>query len=434
MLSLLAQLDCSIEMVAVAPAEGTPTPPSQRPAAIEHVIEFQNALSGESLSVADVASLTPVASMSGDVLQAPVAERSADGVALRRAWVIAPTGETYTLRIDGNDSRNYFGCERTFPVAGTPSRAVRVALVPRTRDLSIDVAITRGAHTRPLTASGVRAIELRPAASAEREVELHEGRCTGERPNEGSHWCVRTLAAAPTTFALSVMTPGYGLTTVAVDPRAAERTIALTARYEGHFMPATTWRIGALVGALNGNGIGAFGSLDVLPSSTVHAETCPLAAFCVRPTVHVAGGSVPYARETVLVGPGATSTADTEVHGDLTFFEIGGGVTIVPPGMGDGLRASLVAAALLANRGDEFTNQNTLLLSSATARLGLSTELTAAWRFAGPLQLFAGARLHWVPSFGRLGRRFSFLGDAPVTTESAALLQVAVHGGLGLEL
>ena len=51
----------------------------------------------------------------------------------------------------------------------------------------------------------------------------------------------------------------------------------------------------------------------------------------------------------------------------------------------------------------------------------------------GPLAVHAGARLQGFPAFGPAGRRFSFLGDAPTTAESASLVQVAVFAGIGME-
>lgn len=431
MVPLLAQLQCTIEMVAApddrAPHADAPT------RAVDHVIDFQDALTGDVLRAADVATLSPAALVGETPVQPDAAEDSPDGAALRRVWTFAPGATSYTLRVDGAESRRYFGCERAFPVAGPASRRVRVMLIPRARDVSLRVAIRRGGSTRELTDEGLRAVELRASAESEREVDVHAGRCSGERPETGSHWCVRSLADAPRPFQLTSSTPGFGLATLAFDPRAPARTVALTAEHQGHFMPTTTVRVSAAWAALNGNGVGALASINVAPASSLHGRTCPLDDVCVRPVVHTGFGAIPYARDTQLFGPGTATTVDGAVTGTLWLFEVGGGLTVVPPGTGDALRVTALASAALGSRGDETSARGALLLSPATSRLGLSTDLDLAWRIAGPVHLFAGARMQWFPDFGGAGRQFVFLGDAVLSSQTASLMQFVLQAGVGIE-
>ncbi len=428
MLPVFAQLDCSIEMVA---ADGAPS--GARPAAIEHVIDFQDALTGEPLAAGDVAALAPRALAGGAALPAQASETSPDGAALRRVWPVPQGATEYTLRVDGDESRRYFGCARSFPVAGAASRRVRVSLVPRARDVTVDVEIRRGASARSLPDEGLRAVDLRAAAEFERDVEVHGGRCSGERPERGSHWCVQVLTSEARALTLAARVPGYGVASLPFDPRSPARTVALTARYDGHFIPTTTLRVGAAFGVLGGDGAGALASAGVAPGSALHGRTCPLDDACVRPVVHAGFGSLPYAREALLLGPGEAAAVEGDVTGSLWLFEVGGGVTVVPPGTGDALRATALASALLGVRGDETSPVGAALLSPATTRLGLSADLSLAWRFAGPLQLFAGARLHWLPEFGGRGRQFTFLGDATVSSQTASLVQVVLQAGIGIE-
>ncbi len=432
MVPLLAQLQCSIEMVAAPDDTRREGDAATGPRAVEHVIDFQDALTGEPLSAADVATLSPAALVGDSPVAPSEAERSPDGAALRRAWTFASTG-SYTLRVDGAESRRYFGCERAFPVAGAAARRVRVSLVPRVRDVALRVEVRRGSSARQLPEEGLRAVELRPAAASEREVEVHAGRCSGERPATGSYWCVRSLSEAPRPFALTASTPGYGLAELTLDPASTERTVALVAGYQGHLMPATTVRVGTAFAALNGDGVGALASVDVAPSADLHGRTCPLEAVCVRPLVHAGFGALPYARDTLLLGPGTASTSDGLVRGTLWVFEVGGGVTVVPPGTGDTLRVTALASAALGSRGDERAARGDLLLSPATSRLGITSDLAVAWRFAGPVQLFAGARLHWFPEFGGAGRQFTFLGDAVLSSQTASLMQFVLQAGVGIE-
>jgi hypothetical protein len=428
----LTQLDCAMEVVAAEVA--APAPAGQQSNAPEHYIEFQDALTGEALGAADVASLslsvlapTPRADM--------LAETSPDGTVLRRVWSFAPNVETYTLRVEGTASRRYFGCERSLPVAGARVRRVRVSLVPRARDVVVTVAIRRGSSRRELGPAALHVLELRPSAQAEREVEVRPGRCSGERPPMGSHWCVQSLALEPGSVELTASVPGYGLASLSLDGRSTARTIALTATYDGHLLPSATIRVGPAWAPLGGGDVGVLAAFDVLAGNALQGQTCPLAETCVRPVMHLGAGTLPYSRTIEFLGPGDQVRPEGEVRGGLGLVEVGGGVTVVPAGTGDSFRVSFMVSGGLAFRGEEsFSREgSTYVLSPATTRFGVSTELHAAWRFLGPLVLYAGARLQGFPAFGGRGRRFSFLGDAPLANESASLLQAAIVAGLGVE-
>jgi len=426
-LPLIAQLDCAVESVAVETARS-----DGRPESLDHYLEFRDALTGEPLGAADVAALT-VHAVGDAPLRESLAESSPDGATLRRIWAPAAAGESYRLRVDGGASRRYFGCERSLPNVGPAVRRVRVSLVPRSRDVTVTVAVRRGSGTRALSPAGLRAVELRPAAEVEREVEVRRGRCSGEDPVDGSHWCVQALGEVPGPIDLSASTPGYGLVTLRIDARSAERTLAVIAAYEGHFIPTATLRIGASFAPLNGNGPGAFMSLDVLAPSALHGQTCPIADTCVRALVRLGAGYLPYRRVTTFVGPDGTAQPDRAVESNLGQVEVGGGVLVVPAGTGDALRLSLVGAAVLGFRGDERIADTPTAIAPETTRFGAAAELGAAWRFLGPLFAHAGARLQGFPGFGTSGRRFSFLGDAPFSGEATSLLQFAVFAGIGIE-
>jgi len=426
----LAQLDCAVE--AVAADASPPPPPGQRPPAVDHYLEFRDALTGDALGAADVSSLV-VSAAAGAPLAEERAETSPDGAVLRRVWALPAAGDAYTVRVDGGASRRYFGCERPLPAAGPAARRVRVSLVPRARDVAVVVAVRRGGSARGISPAGLRAVELRPAASVEREVEVRRGRCSGERPPDGSHWCVQALTLEPGPVELTASAPGYGLATLTLDGRSSARDVTLTARYDGHFMPAATVRVAAVWAPLGGDGPGVLASIDVLAGSALHGQTCPLADTCVRPVMRLGAGNVPYRRTTTLVGPGAAAQRDGEVTGDLGVVEVGGGVTVVPAGTGDSLRFTVAATAVLGFRGEELLEGTRTVLSPATTRFGGAAELSVGWRFLGPLLLHAGARLQGFPGFGGTGRRFSFLGDAPLAGESASLLQVMVFAGVGVE-
>ena len=125
-IALLAQLACSIEVV---PADEA-TARAGRPAAIEHVIAFEDALTGESLTVADVSSLGTSARVDGAPMALDGEEASPDGAMLRRVWRVPDAGNRYALVVDGGDARRYFGCSVEVPIEGPEVRRVRVALVP----------------------------------------------------------------------------------------------------------------------------------------------------------------------------------------------------------------------------------------------------------------------------------------------------------------
>lgn len=430
MLPALAQLDCVVEAVAADPA--APTQAGPRPASVDHYIEFRDALTGEALGAADVSALG-VSAAAGAALPEERAESSPDGAVLRRVWTLPAAGDTYALRVDGGASRRYFGCERPLPAEGPAARRVRVSLVPRARDVAVTVDVRRGASARTISPAGLRAVELRPAASVERDVEVRRGRCSGELPADGSHWCVQALTLEPGPVELTASAPGYGLASLTLDGRSPARDVALTARYDGHFMPSATVRVAAAWAPLGGDGVGVLASIDVLAGSALHGQTCPLADTCVRPLMRLGAGNVPYRRTTTLVGPGAAAQRDGEVTGDLGVVEVGGGVTVVPAGTGDSLRFTVAASAVLGFRGDELLAGTRTVLSPATTRFGAAAELYAAWRLLGPLLLHAGARLQGFPGFGGTGRRFSFLGDAPLAGDSAPLVQVIVFAGIGVE-
>lgn len=155
---------------------------------------------------------------------------------------------------------------------------------------------------------------------------------------------------------------------------------------------------------------------------------------CVRPVVHVAGGAVPYQRDINFIGPGTSVVADGTVRGLLAFGEVGGGVTVVPGGTNDRLRFTGSVSASLAWRGDEVhEGARALLLSPASARLGLGVDLRASYRFWGIFVLDAGLRSLFFPGFGSRGREFSYLGAAGASRDSASLLQIAALIGLGVE-
>jgi hypothetical protein len=429
-LPLIAQLHCSIEMVAVA-QEG---PSTGRPAQIEHLIDFQDALTGDPLTPSDVAALEVTARAGDSPLPVAATERSPDGTTLRRVWVSPTEAANYSVRVESGDSRRYFGCEQSFVVTGSPARQVRVLLVPRMRDVSVDVMIRRNETERSLPPEGIRAIELRPAARHEREIEVHAGSCSGEHPNGGSFWCVQSLALSQGTHNLAVMVPGYGISNLRFDERSTERTVALHAHYEGHILPSTTLRAGVATAVTQGHGVGATFAMEVQPGSSLHGQTCPAADTCIRPLVHTAFSAIPYARNLQLLGPGTRTVADGEVNGWLYMFEVGAGVAVSPGGTGDALRATLLVSGVLASRDTENSPVTHTPVAYAGTRLGLSSDLFLTWRFLGPVGLWGGGRFQWFPGFGSAGRQFTFLGEAPVASTTAPLVQLVLQLGLGVEL
>ncbi|MFO0604880.1 MAG: hypothetical protein U0324_16990 [Polyangiales bacterium] len=435
MLPALAQLDCAVEVIADDVARTPPPAAAEGPraGAVGHFIEFRDALTGShGRGRRRAAAVSALAS--GAPLRDEHAESSPDGAVLLRVWTLPPSGASYALRVDGSASRRYFGCEREVPTAGPASRRVRVSLVPRARDVTVAVAVRRGSSARELSAAGLRwcgAAPVRPGrARGGGSPRALLGRAARDREP-----LVRPVARARARArsSLAASAPGHGLAALTLDVRSTERTVALTAGYEGHLMPSATIRVGAAWAPLGGGGVGVLASLDVLAGSSLHGQTCPLADTCVRPVMRLGAGNLPYARTTTLVGPGDAARRDGEVGGDLGVVEVGGGVTVVPAGTGDSLRFTLVASGVLGIRGDELLQGTETVLSPATTRFGAAAELYAAWRFLGPLLLHAGARLQGFPSFGGTGRRFSFLGDAPLAGDSASLLQVAVFAGIGVE-
>jgi hypothetical protein len=432
----IAQLRCAIELAAATPETAArPTPVEARPAnAVDHAFEYVDALMGTPLSERDVVGLEPVA-VGPDGAPLPVLDGSTavEGNVVRRT-VLMPRGDTYGVRVDGVGSLRYFGCAAQLPAQGEGPRRVRVALVPRARDIALRVEVHRDDGHRNVPTWALGRLELRADAASERELEVHPGRCSGERPDRGRSWCVRSLAAAPSPMGLTLRVPEYGLARVALASAAPERTVEVTARVEGHLLPEAVPRVTALVGVVNGAGVGAQASLDVIPSLRTLAGTCPMSDTCVRPLVHIAAGAIPYARDVNFLGPGNSVVADGSVSGLIAFGEVGGGVTVVPGGTGDRLRFSTSVSAALGWRGDEVHPANGgLLLSAESARMGVGYEARVGYRFAGIFVVDAGLRMLVFPAFGSRGREFSYLGAAGASSQSASLLQVAALIGFGVE-
>lgn len=432
----LAQLRCAVELL--APEEGPPPPaPSAevRPAnAVSHSFEYVDALMGTPLASHDVAGLEPIA-VGPDGAALPVLEGTTvvEGNVVHRA-VLMPRGPTYGVRVEGAGSLRYFGCAAQLSTQGEGPRRVRIALVPRARDVVLRLRVARDDDGREVPGWALGSVDLRADAASERELEVHRGRCSGERPDRGRSWCVRSLAASPGNMGLVVRVPEYGIARMPIDFTAPERTVEVSARVEGHLLPAAVPRASMLIGVVNGDGVGAQASLDVVPSFRALAGSCPMRDTCVRPVVHVAGGAVPYQRDINFIGPGTSVVADGTVRGLLAFGEVGGGVTVVPGGTNDRLRFTGSVSASLAWRGDEVhEGARALLLSPASARLGLGVDLRASYRFWGIFVLDAGLRSLFFPGFGSRGREFSYLGAAGASRDSASLLQIAALIGLGVE-
>lgn len=432
----LAQLRCAIELTA-APEPPAPPPPTSatRPAnAVDHAFEYVDALMGTALSERDVMGLEPVA-VGPDGAALPVLDGSTavEGNVVRRT-VLMPRGDTYGVRVDGAGSLRYFGCAAQLSARGEGPRRVRVALIPRARDVSLRVEVARDDGQRVVPTWALGRLELRADAASERELEVHPGRCSGERPDRGRSWCVRSLAAAPAPMGLVLRVPEYGLARVPFTSAAPERTVEVTARVEGHLLPEAVPRVSALVGVVNGAGVGAQASLDVVPGLRTLAGTCPMGDTCVRPLVHIAAGAIPYERNVNFHGPGNSVVADGSVSGLIAFGEVGAGVTLVPAGTGDRLRFTGSVSAALGWRGDEVHPANGgLLLSSESARMGVGVDVRVGYRFAGIFVVDAGLRTLVFPAFGSRGREFSYLGAASASSLSASLLQVAALIGFGVE-
>lgn len=428
----IAQLRCAIELVAT---HDPPPSAEVRPAnAVEHEFEYVDALMGTALAEREILGLEPVA-VGPDGAPLPVLDgsTSVEGNVVGRT-VLMPRGDTYGVRVDGAGSLRYFGCAAQLSARGAGVRRVRVSLVPRARDVALNVIVTRPDGQRVVPSHGLERMELRADAVSERELEVHPGRCTGERPDRGRSWCVRSLAAAPGHMGLVLRVPGYGIARMPFMASAPERTVEVTARVEGHLLPTAVPRVSGLVGIVNGAGVGGLASLDVVPALRSLAATCPMGDTCFRPVLHVAAGALPYERNINFIGPGASVVADGTVSGVLAFGEVGGGVTLVPAGTGDRLRLTGTVSAALGWRGNEvYPDASALLLSPEAARMGVSFDVRVGYRFAGIFVVDAGLRAMVFPAFGSRGRQFSYLGAAGASTEAASLLQVAALIGLGVE-
>jgi hypothetical protein len=243
---------------------------------------------------------------------------------------------------------------------------------------------------------------------------------------------VLSLAAEPGTVGLTARAPAFGLASMSVAMTDPARSIAVSARYPGHLLGSFAMRLGAVVGVLHGDGAGATLAVDVPTRSETTGETCPVGDTCLRGLVHLGATYASYRRETELVGPTTQVTPDGETRATYGLLEAGAGVTVAPGGTGDRLRLTGILAGVLAARGEE-RRTNDALLSEASARLGLSGDVLASVRFAGPWTVFAGLRALWLPSVGSRGRQFSYLGAAPVSTETASLVQLGLLIGLGVD-
>lgn len=435
MLLPIAQLRCAIELVpATEPSPRAVAPPSAAgpsAAGTEHVFDFVDALSGERLSPGDVGALIPVAYGPDGPLPTRVREDDEAGAPIRRFIALPPDGE-YTVRVDGLGSRRYFGCEARLPADGAEARQVRITLLPRARDVSLTAVVERGAARRELPALGQREVELRPDARSERELEVFRGTCAGEHPALGSRWCVLSLSAEPGRVGLAARAPAFGLAPMAVSMTDPARSVAVRARYPGHLLGSVSLRVGALVGVLHGDRPGAAVALDVPTRSETTGDACPAGDTCVRGLVHLGGAYGSYRRETELVGPGPRVAPDGETGATYGLLELGAGVTVAPGGTGDRLRLTGLVAGVLAARTEE-RRANGALLSAASSRLGLMGDALVSVRFAGPWTVFTGLRALWLPSVGSRGRQFSYLGAAPISAESASLVQLGVLLGLGVD-
>ncbi|MEZ4407128.1 MAG: hypothetical protein R3A52_11700 [Polyangiales bacterium] len=108
------------------------------------VFEFVDAVTGEALSDAEAERWCRGPSWG----TAPWSRRPSR--ALRRRSIAIPSEGEYTLRVDGDRSQRWFGCEASLPAAGARHRRVRVALVPRTRDVEVQARFTRDGDERAM--------------------------------------------------------------------------------------------------------------------------------------------------------------------------------------------------------------------------------------------------------------------------------------------
>ena len=408
--------------------EAPPPPPG---AGIEHVFEYVDAVTGERLAPGDVGALVPVAYAGATPLETRVRTDDEAGSPLRR-FITRPPGGRYTVRVDGLGSRRYFGCEADLPAEGAAQRLVRITLLPRARDVSLQVQVRRSGGSREFPALGLREVELRADARSEHDTEVFRGTCAGERPASGSHWCVVSLAAAPGPIGLSARAPEFGVAPLEIAADDPARGIAVRATFAGHVLGYVTLRAGAFVGVLGAGSPGATFAVDVPTRSDFTGDTCPADATCVRALAHLGATYAGYGRDTELVGPATRVLPDGATSATYGLLEAGAGVTVAPGGTGDRLRLTALFSAALAARGDEYRPDGTLL-SEASSRLGIVGDVFATVRLAGPFTVWAGVRSLWLPSVGARGRQFSYLGAATVSPESASLVQLGVLAGLGVE-
>ena len=213
------------------------------------------------------------------------------------------------------------------------------------------------------------------------------------------------------------------------------RTVVLDARYDGHIGASATVRIAAGVGLVGGSSASFYGSFEAAAPAGFFGNTCPRDVACVRPVAHVGLGWLPYSRNTSLMGPGSQVAPDASTAGTLMALEVGGGLTILPPGTGDRFRATVLVAGLVAGRTEERdTAHGNLLLSPATTVLGAVAELVAGVRLFDGFMVNAGVRVNYVPTIGSAGRQFSYLGNAQAASSNTSLVSVGLIVGLGIEL
>ena len=435
MLLLLAQLHCAIELVPSTDPSPRPLAPvsvaEQSATGIEHVFDYIDALSGERLTPGDVGALVPVMYGPNGALPTRVREDDEAGAPIRR-FIALPTEGEYTVRVDGLGSRRYFGCEGRLPAAGNESRQVRITLLPRARDVSLTTEVERVDTRRELPVFGQREVELRADARSERDLEIFRGTCSGEHPAQGSHWCVLSLAANPGVVGLAARAPSFGVAAMTLSMTDPARSIGVQARYPGHVLGTVSLRLGTLIGVLHGDSPGAVLAVDVPTRSEATGDTCPIGDTCIRGLVHLGATYGSYRRDTELVGPSTRVLPDGETGATYGLLELGAGVTVAPGGTGDRLRLTGLLAGVLAARTEE-RRSNGAVLSEASSRLGLMGDVLASVRFAGPWTVFAGLRAMWLPTVGSRGRQFSYLGAAPISTESASLLQLGLLIGVGVD-
>lgn len=434
---LALQVRCAMELMAWDEAHPRPEQPPSAEVSIEggeaggvvHVFEFVDALTGEAVRGAEVGALVPAA-FAGD--RALFTEALGGDLGAVGRVITLPSSGEYSLRFEGGSSQRWFGCEATLPAAGRAPRRVRVSLVPRARDVSVRVRFVRDRSERELPSTGLDAVELHATAGSERELEVFRGACSGERMVGESRWCVRSSAAQAGVTELSVRVPGFAAVPVQVAMSSAERVIAVTARFASHLWGAFVARLGVSVGVFSGEGVGGVLAVEVRSPSRVRGAACALGSTCVVPALHLGAMIVSYSRTTTLSGPGDLSRDDNVVSASLGGLEVGGGVTVVPAGTGDRLRLTALASMAVLYRGEERADG--VVYATPSGRVGGVFEALSAVRIAGPLTGWFSLRALWLPWVGSQGRRFSLLGDATVSQETAPLVQISLQAGLGIEL